>query len=847
MVKVIHVARACLAVGAFSFLSQIPAAAQAENLCWRAWHAQAEKTAELGLRLLHSGNSADRVRLWRLLELGEEAPNGRRDLDLPGKWRGTEQDVRNAYDFMAGESAARGVGWTVSRSSYSRADLNVWFAAKLFEERRQLLGDKHPYLKQWLENQQAVFLQGNSTLVDASSEYDGLAAELAADDVHYQRAALLFYSEDYSAAADSFHAIAAQPASRYRSIAAYMAARSLVHAERFGDALTEIAAIESKSEFEDVRIIAQQLLGVVSWNRWEHYDSSQDAMEAGRRLLLAGGQVMRQLPERFESDPTARKQYWQAVYDLQFFLLSDGSRLWTRGELDDDWWLSPSASDRASARRTAVARAAAEDDLIDWLESTEQVRMLASGPWLAYWSDRTVSSAFRNAEDHVRQRAEESGSLAWALADAMRARGSREIARTALYNITNKLADCSASRAELLTLGPLRYHAARMNLIGGYEGRFWQQSRSFDIGELDKLDLKSRVEATRFLLPLSGTPSQFPAPYKEDAGIDRLLSRTLSEFMAAREQYASSDASAAVLNMMPARVLLQLANDETLAEGIRAALVRNAWTRAYLLRDEAVLKPATELLPKLNPGMSDLIDDYRGAWTEAGRKQAALRLLLKAPTMQLLLPPWSDLAFSPNRSDWRGQVTTGSWSWFLSPAESTKEAISLFWTDGWNPNDGNWWCRSDVVRLQAQLEEDFYNKPLALVPDNPWYSRNARDYVAYPVAMQQYLNDQRRDFLIAHPVLTMIDWEELGKLSKVPAAPEYLANEVVAWVKGAGWFDRWLYGDEMAEALALSVRATRYGCHRDGPNNRHSYAAFQLLHELFPNSAAAEHTPYWYK
>ncbi len=145
------------------------------------------------------------------------------------------------------------------------------------------------------------------------------------------------------------------------------------------------------------------------------------------------------------------------------------------------------------------------------------------------------------------------------------------------------------------------------------------------------------------------------------------------------------------------------------------------------------------------------------------------------------------------------------------------------------------------------MERDFYDRPLAIVPDSDrYYGSDPRAYLAYPLGLVQTLSDRRREFLAAHPILTMIDWEELGRLSKAPAAPEFLTREVIAWVEEASWIDRWLYEDEMAEALALTVRATRFGCHRDGSNRKHSYAAFQLLHQEFPDSEAAKHTRYWY-
>jgi hypothetical protein len=849
MVKVIQFARACLAAGAFSIPCLSMAPALAGEACGPAWQGQAEKTAELGFELAQSWNASDRVRFWRMVELGEDAPNGRIDLDFASTWHGTWQDESDAYQFMMGEAAVRGVSWPFSHRRFSQPDLNMWFAAKLFTERRDLLGEKHPYLKQWLENQQAVFMQPDAILLDASGQYQGLAAELAADDVRYQRAAQRFYAEDYAAAADQFHALAAQPKSRYRSIAAYMAARSRVHGRRFDEALADIATIEGTPELADVRMIAEQLIGVISWNAWYPEAPAQAMKEAARRLLLANARWMRQPVDAFQSDPATRIRYWQGVLDLEFLLKSDSDRRWLEGEFDDDWWLDPSRNSNLKPRNLGVAAAAAENDLVDWLQSTEQVRVLASGPWLGYWSSRANSPAYRAAEEHVHQRAEASGSLAWIVADAMRARDVSEIARKAYIDISGKLGDCSASQGELLALGPLRYHVERMEIVGALNRYSSDYFHAPDIATLDSLDPHARIEAIRFLLALSGDVAQFASLRERNTVVAHLLSRDLHEFISVHQDYEFSDAPSAVLNMMPARVLLQLATDESVSKDLRPALVRMAWTRAYLLHDGSVLGPATDLLPKLNPGLSELVDNYRGAWTESGRRAAALRLLLKAPTMQQMLSPWGDLAFGYNRRDPRGEAAAGAWSWFLSPAESATESVRLFWADGWNPNDGNWWCHADVTGLQAQLEQAFYNIPLALMPDTTWWRSDwsLQGNIAYPVALQLYLNDRRRSFLASHPVLKLIDWEELGKLSKVPAAPEYLSNEVTAWVKESSWLDRWLHGDEMAEALALVVRATRYGCHRDGPTSRASYAAYRLLHELFPDSEAARHTRYWYR
>jgi hypothetical protein len=845
MVKTVQGVRACLAAGVFLCVGV--AAAQAQEACSAAWHAEAEKAMAQGKRLLHGWGTGDRVRLWRLLTLGEDAPAGDRDLNVAGKWNGTSEETLNSYDFMTGEAVMRGVSWSLQRAQFSQPDFNVWFAAKLFEERRQLLGDKHPYLRQWLENQSAVFTKPDTVLIDASTQHQGVAAEVAADDIQYQRAAQRFYAEDYDTAADGFRAVAMQPASRYRSIAAYMTARSLAHAERFDDALAEIAAIERDPSFEDVRLIADQLLGVMSWNSWGPDTPQAPMRESSRRLLLSIARTALLPLDAFQSDPSSRKHYWQAIHDLQLFLKSDGARGWTRGKFDDDWWLDPSRDDELGSWMAGLALAATENELLDWLQSMEQVQGLAAGPWLGYWSDRTSLPAFRAAAQHVHQRAEATKSLAWIIADAMWSTTDNTLAASMLSNLESKRAACAAGQAELLALPMLRYHVARVRIISDSGFYSWDRRGAAYIDQLGTLDTDTRSAATQFLMAVYGNAVQYPPSESNDAAMRRLLSTSLEEFLPAQDPYETIDGFSAVINMLPIRILVQIAAGDTLSEKQRAEIARMAWTRAYLLKDEVALRQATELLSKLNPGLSRLVDAYRDAWTYEGRERAALMLLLKTPSMQLLMPARQDLGWRYGATLKRYAERPGRWSWFLTPDETTDESIDLFWADAGNRNDKNWWCQAHIVRLQARLERDFYNQPLALVPDQ--WARQRSDPRAHPTfstRVTSYLADRRTKFLTEHPVLQLVDWEELGKLSKVPPAPHYLTQAVMAWVNDANWLDRWLYEDEMAKALALAVRTTRFGCTNDGPNRADSLAAYQLLHQHFPDSEAARRTRYWY-
>src|SRR5262245_2522897 len=132
MVGINFCIRACIAAGVSCLAFFISTTVEASNLCPRGWHARAEMTADLGVSLLHSGRAADRIRLWRSIELGEESPVSSRGLDGSGEWRGTWREEQEASGFLAQEAAKRGINWSLRPRSYGRSDINVWFAAKLF-------------------------------------------------------------------------------------------------------------------------------------------------------------------------------------------------------------------------------------------------------------------------------------------------------------------------------------------------------------------------------------------------------------------------------------------------------------------------------------------------------------------------------------------------------------------------------------------------------------------------------------------------------------------------------------------------------------------------------------------
>jgi hypothetical protein len=81
------------------------------------------------------------------------------------------------------------------------------------------------------------------------------------------------------------------------------------------------------------------------------------------------------------------------------------------------------------------------------------------------------------------------------------------------------------------------------------------------------------------------------------------------------------------------------------------------------------------------------------------------------------------------------------------------------------------------------------------------------------------------------------EWE---KLQSVPAAPDWLAAQTLAFARAHPQDPR------VPEALYLAVRATRYGCNDDRTGD-FSHRAFDLLHRRYPTSEWAAKTPFWFK
>ena len=248
--------------------------------------------------------------------------------------------------------------------------------------------------------------------------------------------------------------------------------------------------------------------------------------------------------------------------------------------------------------------------------------------------------------------------------------------------------------------------------------------------------------------------------------------------------YFDTDATAVMNQRLPLATLVQAASSPLIPKPLQVELAQSTWTRAVLLNQPQVAARMSGPVKQDMPLLAPFIDDYTKAATEEARHRSALFMLLHNPGMRPYLVPNMQRTAEINRID--------------------------------NFRD-NWWC-ADVG---AKTDKANWQ---TVTGDEPESAR--RPHLAPKV-----------DFL--DPVALRFGESEAGTLSRLGAAPNYFAEEVLAWAKAAPEDPR------IPEALHLVVRATRYGC-GDDKTSPYSKQAFQRLHSKYPKSEWTKKTPYFY-
>ena len=125
----------------------------------------------------------------------------------------------------------------------------------------------------------------------------------------------------------------------------------------------------------------------------------------------------------------------------------------------------------------------------------------------------------------------------------------------------------------------------------------------------------------------------------------------------------------------------------------------------------------------------------------------------------------------------------------------------------------NWWCSADFKgQTESETEE------------------GAKSFVNSGLKSPLFLNDTQR-------AAATKEWATLKAIGPIP---NYLSRQVIQWATKNPADPR------VPEALHLAVNSTRYGC-TNKESGRWSKAAFDLLHQKYPNTSWAKKTKYWFK
>lgn len=688
------------------------------------------------------------------------------------------------------------------------------------KDRLTRLGTRHPYVAQWLRMERAVLSvcarDHNNTMAAALppplDTADPATALLQKQDRAYQQAALLFYQGDNAGALAAFQAIADDRASPNRPLAAYMvlAIHAGSHAATLHEAdsiaqspektLQDIRAVLADPSLQSIHAMAAALIGWIAAERTDAAAATAQFDEAFSVLLMP--------TKRLEDCPQCLKRYEAALSDVDYLRRNV---LYDRSDTSD--WVLTGKVPKTYTTSIALAALAKKEPIAAWVAfptdlyrghawavAATRPQSAAAGAYL----DRMAGNADAPDNPWLHENADTGVAALLKLADdelaRLKAGAADEQAAAALsfdsYNVIRHLLMDNDHRREHFKIALQRLQDFPYKDTTLFD-------RTVD-DSLKYLITEGRLaEARRLRDALAlDTPEGQLKPYTSSTGALLILAEDEDHLV--RVMHAAPHYPREYFNHLATSELWRLAARGELDRGQRALFVRAAWSRDYAM-GRIISREHDGLLRSLAP-------DITGTWqTPAGHDIkpddiSIVRDVLKSPGLNTVIEDFSRM---PDDRD--------------SDATSTLTGL-----DHYNHNDNNWWCAFDVARhdaaLDAALAQSFGLDDTELL-------------------MPKHVRPMLSQALSASYLFRHIDRAELTKLSKVECAPQILSERVIAWVRNskppasrAG----------QAEALADAITSTRWGCNRNGSHAAYSREAFRLLHTLFPDSAEAKQTPFWF-
>ncbi len=704
---------------------------------------------------------------------------------------------------------------------YIGNNCRIGYPLDVLDKRMGSLGREHPYVKHWLLAQEMVMHACSSDGDDNVSlppplDIEPAFVNLQKMDRAYQEASIAFYRNP-ERALPLFREVGSSR-SPHRAAARYNIANLLANARQPGKARQAAEDILADPSLRSVHSITRALLGYIA--------NQQDTAAGWTGIIERNVAIIETPAEKIVASEALKREYAAALYDIDFAGVS---------AKDGDWWLDGKLPENPTISK-ALVDMSRKHPMVLWMmagQSANQNYTLA--PWSlvgAKWQERMTSYVGKTLAVQPSGSGIEGPALSMLRALAALPDDATRAALWAEAKAAMRAAEASCGKdPATAAAGFLLAHATRLSAMAGkfdeayaeldavpfkparsyYNGTVYRTAQ-FLVGQGNAVE--ARKFRDRFITPamLSAFPETTSTQDKDVfSGLLTLISEDEPTWQQAL--LGNSDpASQILLNFLTTKSLWSYAASPDFSAADRALFARAAWTRDYALGRK--LKQAqTDQLSALNPEIAAIAVKVAADYPAAGPERRRLLTILRSPrhnTLVALPSDWGTASLKPdNFSD-----------------------IDLY-----NHNDKNWWCPLETDRqlgaLRAQVDGTMGTSGLG------GYQQEKLKYVLDP-ALAASIVQNRDKLLKQHPMVKAINWKEIAALAKMPSAPARLTRAAIAWGEASK-------GDDGApEALALAVKATRYGCNWHGSHEAYSKPAQMLLRAKFKETSWAAATPYWF-
>lgn len=699
-------------------------------------------------------------------------------------------------------------------------DCRIGYPHEVLLARIASFGKSSDYVKQWLRGQEAVLKacggDANAKLAADAPPPNLKSADLdlLKHDRAYQEASVLFYTSPPTAI-PLFKAIASGN-SPHKAAARYNVANILANAKNVVEARAEVKAILADSTLASVHDITRELQGYIA--------NIEDTAQGWTELIDATVETLNQPLAAITANPKAEAAYNRAVYDIGYVGITAKK---------DDWWVTNTLPADATLSK-AIADAARKHPMALWMMTGQSVdKPFTQAPW-ALVGDKWQSWSTSYVDRASVLQPSQLPTLPKMVLDSLKAKpddATRKAMWAAALDASTKAASSCGDAPETAAVFTLAMQATRLSAMANRYDEIY--------ANLPSLKFDSKGSIGKILVPklmqhilASGNMEEGRRLRDVLVTDDLLKSFGSAEQSYQREPYAQfltwvaedkdrfvqalgkmqEKLSPTLLNLLPAAELRGLGDDKVFSAEQRALLKRAAWTRNYARGIANSDKTTTDMLAA-NAELSAAYDAVKKELPKLKTERALALTILRNPRFGILV----------NSPDWSDAI------------ETKRDVFNQL--DLYDANDKNWWCPLEVDRQLGAIRTDYDEAAgLAGVKD---YNGKALAMVLEPAALSK--TDAARDALLKqHPMVKAVNWKEVQSLAQAPSAPEKLAKEAIRWAKASK-------GDDGApEALALAVRATRYGCRWHGSVKAYSKPAQELLKAKFATTTWAAQTPYWF-